>query len=189
MPSWTQMSYFVGQCPGSQGQQLAANQLIRKITRTTCEQPDFTQITRLPNPHQQKLAFRCPPFFLSPWREHRKRDTEADKISYLLWLLVSTRLLVISISGIASIVHARVLRRRCICIWIISLWIPIICPRSIPLALIWLSLNHSDRRILLILQIEESIHNKSHSKMWLQLKTCLFEGLRPHESLTLCPPN
>lgn len=65
-------------------------------------------------------------------------------MNYLLLLLVSsTRLLVISISSIPSVVQVRVLGRRCICIRIIPLGILIksSTTTTIPLCLFWLVLN------------------------------------------------
>lgn len=102
----------------------------------------------------------------------------------LLWLL---GLLIISISWISSVVHARVLRSSSrITIILITLGISIVS--SIPLVWVWLSL-HTNRNPKSISWIQGH-HTKKNQKMHqIIYRTCLFEGLRPHDSRIFCPPN
>lgn len=104
----------------------------------------------------------------------------------LLLLLLLLILRVISITWVTSIGNIGTLGRWCISISLISLSISVIpSTTTIPLVRIYLSLNRHTVQICVSYQDMSTIdHNKVSD-----IVTCLFEGVRPQESLIFCPPN
>lgn len=123
-------------------------------------------------------------------RKKLKNDVRNVKFTDLLWLLVRPWLLVSPISRKAPIVHVRVLGRRRISICLVSLCKTIVST-TVPLGLI--------RLIKAKPKLMGTINIHTYKRHALKTKnteiladdhiTCLFEGLRPHDSLMLCPPN